>query len=76
MRSRCSGVSGGNKLTTARTCSARAVARSRVAGSVMLGGSSCAVWTGRLREDGSDLGGSVVSTSGAVAVGLGCSALL
>ena len=77
MRSRYSGVSGGNESTTARTYSGRTVAgRSGVAGSVMLGGSPCAVRTGCLREGSSDLGGSVVSISGAVAVGRACSALL
>lgn len=77
MRFRCSGVSGGNESTTARTYSGRTVAeRSRVAGSVMLGGSPCAVGTCCLREGGSDLGESVASISGAVAVGRACSALL
>jgi hypothetical protein len=53
MRSFCSGVSGGNESTTARTCSAStAAARSWFAGS------------------------SVMSVSGAVTVGRGCSALL
>jgi hypothetical protein len=59
MRSRCSGVSGGNESTTVRTCSVSTVAaRSRVSGSVML-----------------DLGESVASVSGVVAVGCACSAL-
>jgi hypothetical protein len=78
MRSRCSGVSGGNESTTARTCSgSTAAARPRVAGSVTLGGSPCAVRTGCLREGGSDPPGeSVALVSGAVAVGRACSALL
>jgi hypothetical protein len=75
MRSRCSGVSGGNESTMARTCSASTAARSRVAGSVMLGG-PCGIQTGCLREDGSDPGESVASISGAVAVGRACSALV
>jgi hypothetical protein len=77
MRSRCWGVSGGNESTTVRTCSASTVAaRSGVSGSVMLGGSPWVVRTGCLSERGSDLGESVASISGAVAVGRACSALL
>ncbi len=76
MRSRCSGVSGGNESTMARTYSASTGAgRSRVAGSVLLGGGSCAVWAGCLREGGRDLGESVASICGAVVVGCACSAL-
>ena len=76
MRSRCSGVSGGNESTTVWTCSASIVAaRSRVVGSVMLGG-PCAVRPGCLWEGGSDLGESMASISGGVAVGRACSALL
>lgn len=77
MRSRCSGVSGGNESTTVRTCSASTVAaRSRVSGSVVLGGGPCAARPGCFREGGSDLDELVVSISGAVAVGRSCSALL
>ncbi len=43
---------------------------------MVLGGSPCAVRTGRLREGGSDPGESVASISGVVAVGRACSALL
>lgn len=42
MRSRCSGVSGGNESTTVWTCWARTMARSGIVGSLMLGG-ACAV---------------------------------
>jgi len=77
IRSRCSGVSGVSESTAAREYSGRTVgARSRVAGSVMFGGSPCAVRTGCLREGSSDLGESVASISGVVAVGRACSAFL
>jgi hypothetical protein len=73
MRSRCSGVSGGNESTTVRTCSANTSAvRSMVSGWVMLGVNSCAVRAGCLREGGTDSGESVASISGAVAVGRAC----
>lgn len=75
MRSRCSGVSGGNESTMTRTCSVSTAACSRVAGSVMLDGGSCGVRTG-FRECGSDRGELVVSVFGAVAVGGECSVLL
>ncbi len=77
MRSRCSGVSGGNESTTVRTCSASTVvACSRVAGSVVLGADPSAVRMGCFWEGGSDLGESVMWISGAVAVGRVCLALL
>lgn len=55
----------------ARTCSASTavVARSGVAGLVVLGGGPCAGRTGCLRGGGSDPDESVTSISGAVAVG-------
>lgn len=59
MRSRCSGVSGGNESTMVRICSARTVAaRCGVAGSVVHGGA----WVVRadcVREGGTGAGGSV-----------------
>jgi len=76
MRSRCSGVSGGNESTTVRTCSARTVARSGIAGSLMLGGGACAVRAGCVRGCGSGPGELLASVSGAVAVDCACSALL
>ena len=76
MRSRCSGVSGGNESTTVRTCSARTVARSGIAGSLMLGGGACAVRAGCVRGCGSGPGELLASISGAVAVDRACSALL
>jgi hypothetical protein len=60
-----------------RTCSASTAAtRSGVVASVMLGGSSCAVRTGYLREGGTDPGESVASIPGALAVGRACSVFL
>ena len=48
MRSCCSGVSGGNESTMARTCSASTAAGCGAAGSVMLGDGPGAVRTGCL----------------------------
>lgn len=77
MRSRCSGVSGGNESTTVRTRSVSTVAaRSGFSGSVVLGGDPCAARTGCFWEGGSDLGELVASIFRAVAVGCACSALL
>jgi len=76
MRSRCSGVSGGNESTMVRICSARTVATHwGVAGSVVLGG-ACVVGADCVREGGIGAGGSVGSRSGAVVVGCACLALL
>ena len=76
MRSRWSGVSGGNESTMVRICSARTVAaRWGVAGSVVLGG-DCVVGAGCVRKGCTGAGGSVGSISGAVVVGCACLALL
>jgi hypothetical protein len=76
MRSRCSGVSGGNESTTVRTCSARTAARSGIAGSVVLGGGAGAVRVGCVGGCGSGPGELLASISGVVAVGRACSAFL
>jgi hypothetical protein len=76
MRSRCSGVSGGNESTMVRMCSANTVAARSIAGSVMLGGGASAVGAGCVREGGGGPGGSVVSISGAAVVGCTCLTLL
>src|SRR5947209_1690856 len=73
MRSRCSGVSGGNESTIVRICSARTVAACwGVAGSVVLG-RACVVGADCLRQGGTGAGGPVGSISGAV---VDCSCLV
>ena len=75
MRSRCSGVRGGNLSTTARMCSASAVvARSEFARLVVLVG-ACAVGVGRVRASGRGSGESVALTSGAVVACFACFAI-